>query len=93
MGLAPEKGSVVDANLKVYGVQGLRIADSSVIPVIPGVPIIVRLEHVVLYPLKNPIPRSQFENRSWDFGLFKSRRIVVVLEGTFAACVSAEARM
>lgn len=37
MGLAPEKGSVVDADLKVYGVQGLRIADSSVIPVIPGI--------------------------------------------------------
>ena len=36
MGLAPEKGSVVDANLKVYGVQGLRVADSSVIPIIPG---------------------------------------------------------
>lgn len=36
MGLAPEKGSVVDSDLKVYGVQGLRVADSSVIPVIPG---------------------------------------------------------
>lgn len=38
MGLAPEKGSVVDAHLKVHGVQGLRVADSSVIPVIPGTP-------------------------------------------------------
>ena len=37
MGLAPEKGAVVDANMKVYGVQGLRVADSSVIPVIPGI--------------------------------------------------------
>ena len=36
MGLAPEKGAVVDGNMKVYGVQGLRVADSSVIPVIPG---------------------------------------------------------
>lgn len=36
MGLNPEKGAVVDADLKVYGVQNLRIADSSVIPVIPG---------------------------------------------------------
>ena len=36
MGMAPEKGAVVDADLKVYGVRGLRVADSSVIPNIPG---------------------------------------------------------
>ena len=36
LGLAPEKGAVVDADLKVYGVKGLRVADSSVIPHIPG---------------------------------------------------------
>ena len=36
LGLAPEKGAVVDADLKVYGVRGLRVADSSVIPHIPG---------------------------------------------------------
>lgn len=37
LGLAPEKGAVVDADLKVYGVKGLRVADSSVIPHIPGI--------------------------------------------------------
>ena len=36
MGLAPENGAVVDSDLKVYGVRGLRVADSSVIPHIPG---------------------------------------------------------
>ena len=36
MGLAPENGAVVDAHLRVHGVRGLRVADSSVIPNIPG---------------------------------------------------------
>lgn len=36
LGVTPEKGAVVDADLKVYGIRGLRVADSSVIPHIPG---------------------------------------------------------
>jgi choline dehydrogenase len=35
MGSAPSAGAVVDSSLKVFGVTGLRVADASVIPVIP----------------------------------------------------------
>jgi len=36
MGLASDPGAVVDARLKVFGVEGLRIADASVMPRIPS---------------------------------------------------------
>jgi choline dehydrogenase-like flavoprotein len=36
MGATAGNNAVVDPELKVYGVRGLRIADASVIPVIPG---------------------------------------------------------
>jgi choline dehydrogenase len=33
--LPQEQGGVVDSNLKVYGVQGLRVVDASVMPIVP----------------------------------------------------------
>ncbi|MBO0819688.1 MAG: GMC family oxidoreductase N-terminal domain-containing protein [Nocardiopsaceae bacterium] len=35
MGTAPEDGAVTDPELRVFGTEGLRVADASVIPVIP----------------------------------------------------------
>ena len=32
----PDKGDVVDSALRVYGTQGLRVVDASIMPIIPG---------------------------------------------------------
>ena len=39
MGATAANNAVVDPELRVFGVRGLRIADASVIPVIPGEPL------------------------------------------------------
>lgn len=36
MGATAANNAVVDPELRVFGVRGLRIADASVIPVVPG---------------------------------------------------------
>jgi choline dehydrogenase len=36
IGTAPEDGAVTDPALRVFGTEGLRVADASAIPVIPG---------------------------------------------------------
>jgi len=36
MGTAAENGDVVDKDLKIFGLEGIRVVDASVIPIIPG---------------------------------------------------------
>jgi choline dehydrogenase len=35
----PEDGAVTDTELRVHGIDGLRVADASVMPVIPNAPL------------------------------------------------------
>ena len=44
--LPQAQGGVVDSDLKVYGVQGLRIVDASIFPLIPDGNIQVSLSHI-----------------------------------------------
>lgn len=36
MGPAADKDAVVDGNLKVHGIQGLRVVDASIFPIVPA---------------------------------------------------------
>lgn len=50
MGLDPAAGAVVDPDARVYGVDGLSVADASILPEIPSantnIPVIMVAEHV-----------------------------------------------
>jgi choline dehydrogenase len=37
-GTAPDRGAVVDADLRVHGIDGVRVADASIMPTIVNAP-------------------------------------------------------
>jgi len=50
MGTAPESGAVTDAHGSVHGIEGLSVADASIMPTVPtatpNLPIIMVAEHI-----------------------------------------------
>jgi choline dehydrogenase-like flavoprotein len=50
MGPAPEKGAVTDAQGSVHGIEGLTVADASIMPTVPtgtpNLPTIMVAEHI-----------------------------------------------
>ena len=50
MGTAPESGAVTDAHGSVHGIEGLTVADASIMPTVPtgtpNLPIIMVAEHI-----------------------------------------------
>ena len=59
--MGPDANSVVDAQLRVHGVEGLRIADASVFPRIVGgntnAPVVMIAEKCVDLMLGRPAPK------------------------------------
>ena len=51
MGAAPESGAVTDRHGSVHGIEGLTVADASIMPTVPtgtpNLPIIMVAEHLV----------------------------------------------
>ncbi|MGP0031258.1 MAG: GMC oxidoreductase [Acidimicrobiales bacterium] len=50
MGTAPESGAVTDTHGSVHGIEGLTVADASIMPTVPtgapNLPIIMVAEHI-----------------------------------------------
>nr|CAH0112036.1 unnamed protein product [Daphnia galeata] len=75
MGPSTDREAVVDSQLRVYGIKGLRVADASVIPVIPNgninAPVIMigeKAAHMILEHHKNnKIPKLFLKGSSHKF--------------------------
>jgi choline dehydrogenase len=68
MGLDPAAGAVVDPDARVYGVDGLSVADASILPEIPSantnIPVIMVAEHVAARRRSRPGTRHAMAGAS-----------------------------
>jgi choline dehydrogenase-like flavoprotein len=68
MGPANDPMSVVDAHLRVIGMQGLRVADASIMPTMPsgntGAPVMMIAEKAADLILGRPSPPAEHPSRT-----------------------------
>jgi len=96
MGAAPELGAVTDAHGSVHGVEGLTVADASIMPTVPtgtpNLPTIMVAEHIARW-LRCSCPRPQVSgaHRTRSESDRRQRQLAVVVVVIRGMAIRAEA--